>query len=625
MARSILYNIFCDVTNNEYTQGDVIDVYYNEGDIEVELNGSIVTSGGFILSEKQFYTIIQNPFSFCEGANAVSYPFKQSFPYVERVSEFSNVCAVGVCDIIKSGVPNVVKVSAAGLSDGSITVQATSSNTIKYALFDFDYNTQGQSSGTFSGLSAGNYTIYATDSIGCSVSWNINLGTETLTNYGVYEYWEFRNKIGQYYKVELLKRDYSGSSTEREFSGSDPVRRITRAENGTRANTSVISSMMDFDVISETDKEYLELFAAADETEYIIKYYHKPSSTYNLIWQGYPTTELYSEPYEYGKYTCTITATDRLADLRDEPFLFEGNNIFGDITVLEAIKICLDKTNMGLSYRVAMNLYESNMDSGAGDDPLNQLYRNADSYYSSGDPDDCYTVLEKALSSVYCTLQNYGGYWYIIYMPEASTTYNYREFDENLAYQSNSSISPIIDFKQVTASDRVTWKANSNSVSFDQIYKTVNIDLPRKIRDSLVTQLEDRYIDGNNAQGWSKKLNTEEGNITIIKDGTITVIKEFLAIEPSFDYYSGRRVVTGGRQGRGGVVVGSGGNTRPKTNVKTTVEIDGYYWKFDFKDNQGGKAAIEYTDDIEFRASDSFVLNIPVLFDYGYNQNSFLP
>lgn len=97
----------------------------------------------------------------------------QAINYNFTVKDLSNTMPpppTAVCDIAWSGSPTITQDTGGG--NGSINFSATSSKTIQYALRDFVYGDgNGQASGNFTGLSTGNYTIYAVDSAGCKITY----------------------------------------------------------------------------------------------------------------------------------------------------------------------------------------------------------------------------------------------------------------------------------------------------------------------------------------------------------------------------------------------------------------------------------------------------------------------
>ena len=596
MAQQIIRRLICqDSTPTSYTAGDVIEVFYNDTTdvIEVEVNDTPVSSGEDIYEnyiDTDYFSHIDYYYQFCDGSNLQTFPYSETFPYAYRSSNFSESCSVVVCDIAKS-TTTLTPASGVDQADGSIYALATSSNTVKYALYDFDYNTEGQTSPTHSGLLPGTYTVYAKDSQGCSVVWtNLTVTYDALSTYGAVQRWTYYSKDGTEHRVDLLQRGAADSPTQRDLMDATPTLRRYRGELSDNLAT-IFPGEIDVFVMSETDKEYLELIKEADDKEYLIKQYYKPSASYDLIFQGFVTTTLYSEPYRGTNYVSTLNATDRLGDLSKIDFSDDfGSFIYGDMSVFEILRTCLKKTGMEFGYRIAMNLYEANHDSDPEDDPLTQTYLNTDSYYTDGEPDTCYEVLEKVLNGINCEVRSYGGYWYIIYKPEKYTTYAYRQFDKDGNYESNSTIAPRVDLKADTESNRATllpWP----TLQGDPVYKNININSIRKLKKSIVTPFEERTLNGNSFLGWSKALSGEGGSI-------------IPQINPQF-------------------VIGIPGGGSIGTPVSFTKDV--YYFNFIINDGQGGNAYIVASGDIEYKGEDEFSIKIPVIFYNNYYSLGELP
>lgn len=636
MALNRLYTIVANDTTASYTAGDLIEVYYNDSTeaIDVYLNSVLQGSGGIIYKfqiDKGTYSFngslgpqVQGEpddsgkylaqYSFCNGANLVDFPYQELYPYAKIRSAFNQYCSTGVCDLAQSGIVSVTKASAIGVLDGAIGVTATTSNGIvKYALFDFDYNSEGQTSGTFSNLASGEYRVYAKDDIGCRVFWDITIGIDDASDYGLKYYWQFDDMEQGVCEVNILQLNYSGSSTEKTTLGATPLMRMMRGDNASILNA-IFPTECDLVIQTATDKEWLEIFANAGEKEYLLKYYYTPNGgAKTLIWQGFPISNLYREPYEPVKYYSTVGFGDGLVDLKDESFVDEsGNQVYGDVSILDLILVCLNKTGLNQDIRVCMTLYEDSQNSTASDDPLAQTYLNTDMFYQSGGtPDSCYAVLEKILGGINCRLFSDGGYWYVVYKPDlTNSSLTYREFDSDGTYVSNGTINHQIEFKEVTESNRAVWLANGKTLQTEPQYKTINVNSLRALARSIVVPFEERYKNGNTFQNWSKTLNGNKGSINVAQDGVILI-----------DEKVGQTTVKSQTRGFLGLDVFKKDviETRDIRRIRS-IEIDRYLMKFDILDGQGGNAYISTTGNIEYKGVDQFTLKFDVLYQYNYLQ-----
>ncbi len=172
-----------DFDQNSYSPNDEFEVHYDDvaDEYTVDLNGSDTNIGPLLLAGQYEATQIRS--TYCDDGTRVKFTLQGgpvlAFPYFS-ISFTPNFPGCGndspVCDLAWSGIPAIVNETALVAQDGSITVLATSSNgQVKYDLFDFDYENEGQVSGTFSGLGKGLYKVYAKDPIGCEKMQLVNV------------------------------------------------------------------------------------------------------------------------------------------------------------------------------------------------------------------------------------------------------------------------------------------------------------------------------------------------------------------------------------------------------------------------------------------------------------------
>jgi hypothetical protein len=144
-----------------------------------DLNTNYYVSG--ISSYESEYAV--SAYSYCQGSDLkwfkmlLSYA---SYPYMQvQTTTNSPVCATGptapVCDIRFSGPPAITH-APDRTTGGSITVTAVSANgTVKYGLRNADYASLTNTTGTFTGIAPGSWTIYAKDANDCTASINFKI------------------------------------------------------------------------------------------------------------------------------------------------------------------------------------------------------------------------------------------------------------------------------------------------------------------------------------------------------------------------------------------------------------------------------------------------------------------
>lgn len=397
-----------------------------------------------------------------------------TFPYVRReVIEDSFVCSfipVPVCDLVLGDTPLITPATSDVATDGAFTVSATSSNgTIKYGLTDFVYSSEGQLSGVFTGKLAGTYTVFAKDSSGCVDSVDITI--PAVPTFGVKYVAEWNDVNGVPHKVEILERNYAGSSSEVLCSATPSMYRLN--SDGEDRDQVIRASEFKLFIEAETESQYIDLYTE-DSRFYQLKYYRDSGSGFELKWIGYINPFLYSESYTKAPNGIEVIATDGLANLKDLNFLNEsGINFYSRGSALSFISQILKKCDLDLNILSGINLYENSMPQTDADDPLMYTEVNPTIYFDVSEVDedgnfeteDCAYVIENILKEFKASICQANGKW-VIYRPEETRDeFDYREFDSNGVYVSNGTIDPIVYLKGATETNRLVWQAQSGVLS----------------------------------------------------------------------------------------------------------------------------------------------------------------
>lgn len=480
MLRSLYkIRILADTYNAPFAINDEIIIYYNDvsGNFEVTKNGSPITSGPelvgpFVASYIPEYSLISTywrsiepaddpAFQYCSLSTLVKFTSSSIFPYAEKVLiPNSPECSTEyVCDIFFNGPPSKVKPTNTTTTDGSITISAISSlGTVKYGFEDVDYASMPNTTGVFTGLTVGTYTIYAKDPNGCTVVLTVVL--TAIENYFPKYRLEWKDLNGVSSRLDILEKDFAGS-VEEVVGGGEPFVVRMRGENQGIFND-VLASEASVQLTSTTNLKFLNLFTES-ETKYQVIFYKGDGLP--MMWKGFITPSLYTEDYYTDiNYQVTVEAIDRLALLTDADFTdSSGNKITGDMKLIKIISLILEKTKINLPIRVACNLYEQDMDQDDEDDPLDQTFINVEKTYydKDGAPMKCREVLLNILRSFGARLVQWGGYWNIVRIDEHTNSYDYRIFDATGDYISNGFYNPLIDLKGAVYNNRAVWRDRS--------------------------------------------------------------------------------------------------------------------------------------------------------------------
>lgn len=150
--------------------------------------------------------------------------------------------------------------------------------------------------------------------------------------YAVHFRFQWRSANDNIYRIDILEDGYSGSIVQRPLGGAPQLR---RNKNGAICGTS-----LEFLAQAEVDGEFATLYTS-DAFAFRVDLYNGET----LIWQGYITPELYSEPYVAPPYNVRVTATDNLGELKLSDY-----TALGRVSISTLISTILSGT--GLSFPV---------------------------------------------------------------------------------------------------------------------------------------------------------------------------------------------------------------------------------------------------------------------------------
>jgi hypothetical protein len=415
---------------------------------------------------------VQPYYQFCDGTTLMKVGSGSLYPYgTLSANAGAAECVIApVCDLDISPFYTTTDATGPVNPDGELVVSATSSNgTIKFS-FDpnFDYTTQGQTSGTFSGLISGVYTVYAKDAIGCQD--NITIEVLVTTVYNVKYRLEFTDSLkesSKHHRVDILERAYVGAVTEF-CSGGDPLH-VRWNGDSNDPNKTLIPAELNLVILKEVFGTFTDLFTD-DDRKYKVIYYIDSTSAFIsplTYFIGYVVPEFHNEPWIFEPYELTITATDQLGELKNEAFIDENDNkIKGEQKAIKLIAAVLKKPDLGLNIRCAINMFSAEMDSAISDDPLDQAYIDTRIFLDDKDsPIDCEDVIDKILAPFRAQLCQSMGYWWIRRLSDTIGNFAYREFDVEGDYVDNDTFNPVQGLKFPSQTNRAAWANRSAMLS----------------------------------------------------------------------------------------------------------------------------------------------------------------
>jgi hypothetical protein len=449
----ILYTVWDD------TGSGSMKVYLYEND-DATLVGEQFSGPALMQTDE---IVFDYGYKVCAGTTLYSFtPNLSQFPYATlNLQEDSVLCAPVVCDLKITGV-TVTDASSPTSTDGAISLTGTSSAPFLYfRLGDTTY------SGAFTGLLPGNYTIQALDAWGCVDE--VTVLVKSTTQYGVKYRIEYDSDLKErdhhVSRIDILETDYLGSINEI-CSGETPIE-IRWAGTGKDKFTPIIPSSAVVQLLSETNYQFIE-FTQATERKYKVQFYKDYGSGFELKWVGFVIPEIYEEPIQHPPYIVTITCTDGLADIESVDFPPQK----GLSSVMEIITQCLLSVDLQLNINSAVDIFETNFNTGAGDDPLAQTY--FETYWLKDYK--CSDVLQFMLEPFGARIYQSNGAWWITRHESAAQEFAYRTFNYRGVYQSNSTYNPVKYIREALASNRLAWADLSGRLRLMPTYGNIYID-----------------------------------------------------------------------------------------------------------------------------------------------------
>ena len=203
--------------------------------------------------------------------------------------------------------------------------------------------------------------------------------------YSIKYLFKFESAAGTTREIRVLKDGYSGDVIQRPL-GRAPM--LKKQQNGPVHGTS-----LEFYAECNVDREFIE-FYTSNPKDYRVDLY--AGST--LLWQGYITPELYSEPDIAPPYDVQVVATDGVGELKLYDYATQGT-----VTLRTLLSGLLSRTGLGTDIYLISSLKPGS----AGAGSLLEKTINLD--YMAGRT--CYEVLTYILDTLHATITWRKGAW----------------------------------------------------------------------------------------------------------------------------------------------------------------------------------------------------------------------
>lgn len=212
-----------------------------------------------------------------------------------------------------------------------------------------------------------------------------------MASYGIIYEFSFDSQNGCDIDIFVSKKNYTGERYKRAI-GQAPI--LRREHSG-----SIFGTSLELYAECKVDGEFSQLYTSSADEYKVEVYRHQ-----QLIWVGFVSPELYSEPDIAPPYDVQIIATDGLGELKNHEFHVEGMASVGTM-----VANMVNHTGLDLDYLLASSLetYDGVYWSGKGG-MLNLLL---DLSYMNGE--SCYDVLQAILESFHAGIVQHNGQWLI--------------------------------------------------------------------------------------------------------------------------------------------------------------------------------------------------------------------
>lgn len=358
--------------------------------------------------------------------------------------------------------------------------------------------------------------------------------------------------------ITISQRDYEGEVKKRSL-GRAPV--IKRENNGHIYGTSC-------ELYAECliDGEFSQLYTS-DAYEFRVEVYRNDS----LLWMGFVSPELYSEPDVAPPYDVQIIATDGLGELKN--FNFENRGV---ASMLSHINYLMGKTGIGMALNIVSELrYVDDAGVASADKGVLDFKINLDHEEGS----TCYDVLQNLLSSINANITQYNGR-YLIFRETDFINKTTEEGVEGFDVNGSAVSLPVASFGSMNK--HKWWPVGQLSTVIEPAKNKLALQAPDHYKDNVLD-----FDDWTRANAAS--FNEEAGVYILPDEGSnITQTIDFEGVEVG--YRLGLRV-------RARNV----GSSEDEQNIGIKVEIEGRsystggrYWLVKSSGTSSGRQLTDY-------------------------------
>lgn len=294
----------------------------------------------------------------------------------------------------------------------------------------------------------------------------------------------FESKNGSKIEIFILKKNYLGDVITRPLGRAPLLKRDS--------NNSIYGTSLEMYAECKVSNEYASLYTSSAD-EYKVELYKNNV----LIWTGFITPELYSEPDTAPPYDVQIVATDGLGELKRYPFTLEGA-----YSISQVLAWILEKSSLSLNLQVLSTLKGDNVDAMS-------VMIMPDHWYGS----TCYDVLQRLLASMHAVITQHNGKWVLF----RETDIRSRISNNGLQVTENgaSAYLPVVSFGSLRTNE--WWPIGMLSSAIEPAKKTVTLSSESHYRDPYKTwDVSGAYAEYIEDEGVYKFKDASDSDIPIV-------------------------------------------------------------------------------------------------------------
>ncbi len=321
------------------------------------------------------------------------------------------------------------------------------------------------------------------------------------------------------WKLNIYLEGYGGASSEISFIQRNSIQ-LTRDGD---VLDQVLGTRLTFGLMAQSINEWSE-FRDADWGDYKVELIKDPTGTPVTKFVGYNQTDIFTEPYdETMGGGASLEFTCGLSHLKYIRFDNSGTLYDGQKSIIEVLRLCLNKLPTPINIREHVNLYEDSNNSTTTDSMLAQIFVDSTVYKEKADDKDednevgmfCYDVITEILKPFNAHIYIAEGAWYI-FRPQdyQETTIYWRQFLPRVGSESTVTVDSTGNYTSNKRTETGVSNGNANELVIVAPATELSIEPPlnraKVIYEQKHLDIEDSNIIKNGC--FLDRTTTQSGN-----------------------------------------------------------------------------------------------------------------